>query len=46
MNELARPFLRTWQYVGDVGGYPGQIFFVLSVIMLAIVIFTWVGNRR
>jgi len=46
MNELARPFIRIWDYVGDRGGFPGQLFFVISVVMIAFVLFTWLSNRK
>jgi hypothetical protein len=29
-----------------VGGFPGQVFFCVAVVMLLILFFTWVGNRR
>lgn len=46
MYALARPFVRLWDYVGNVGGFPGQMFFILAVIMLGIVVCTWVSNRK
>jgi hypothetical protein len=46
MNELTRPFIRLWEYVGTHGGFPGQLFFVISVIMIAVALFTWISNRR
>ncbi len=46
MNELTRPFLRIWEYVGNVGGYPGQVFFCLAVVMLVVGGLTWYGNRK
>src|SRR5262245_43237889 len=29
MSELARPFVSAWQWVGQVGGFPGQVFAVV-----------------
>jgi len=46
MSELARPFVRAWEWIGRVGGFPGQVFFVIAVIMLLILFFTWLSNRR
>jgi hypothetical protein len=46
MNELARPFIRMWKYVEEVGGYPGQVFFCVAVVMLIIGALTWFGNRK
>jgi hypothetical protein len=46
MKELARPFLRLWKYVDDVGGFPGQVFFVVAVVMLFIGVATWYANKR
>lgn len=46
MNELTRPFVRMWDYAGQVGGYPGQAFFVIVVVMVIILTLTWFGNRR
>ena len=46
MNELASPFLRVWDYAGRVGGFPGQVFFVVAVLMLVIGALTWYNNRK
>ena len=46
MNELARPFLKAWDYVGNVGGFPGQVFFVIACVMLVIGALTWFNNRK
>ena len=27
MTELTRPFVRAWEWIGNVGGFPGQVFF-------------------
>jgi hypothetical protein len=46
MNELLRPFVRAWDYAGSVGGFAGQMFFVVVVVMALIGALTWIGNRR
>jgi hypothetical protein len=46
MYELTAPFVRLWNYVGNVGGFPGQLFFCLAVVMLLFGIFTWFSNRK
>ena len=46
MNELVRPFVRAWEYVGNVGGFPGQLFFCVAVVMIVIAGLTWFGNRK
>ena len=46
MSELARPFVYAWTWVEQVGGFPGQVFFVVAVIMLILGALTWFGNRR
>jgi len=46
MKELARPFLRAWDWVEQTGGFPGQVFAVIVVVMTIIVVMTWVGNRK
>lgn len=46
MHELSRPFIRAWEYAGNVGGYPGQAFFVVVAVMAFILVMTWISNRR
>ena len=46
MSELTRPFVRAWEWIGNVGGFPGQIFFVVSVIIIILGALTWFGNRK
>ena len=46
MNELVRPFVQVWNWVEQEGGYPGQIFFCVAVVMVVIGGLTWYGNRR
>jgi hypothetical protein len=46
VNELARPFVRLWEWVERVGGFPGQVFFVVAVVMLVIGTLTWINGKR
>jgi hypothetical protein len=46
MDELALPFVRLWTWITQVGGFPGQLFFILAVIMAVIGLCTWIGNKR
>ena len=46
MSELARPFVQAWEWVGRVGGFPGQAFAIVAVIMLVIGVLTWVSNKK
>jgi hypothetical protein len=46
MKELARPFVRLWEWVEVTGGYPGQLLFCLLVIMAFLGFFFWFGNKR
>jgi hypothetical protein len=46
MAELTRPFVRLWRYIEEVGGYPGQVFFCIAVVMLIIGFATWFANKR
>ena len=46
MDELTAPFVRLWNYIEQVGGYPGQIFFCAAIVMAIIAGLTWFGNRR
>jgi hypothetical protein len=46
MREIAKPFQRLWEYVGEAGGFPGQVFFVCAVIILVLGGITWFGNKR
>jgi hypothetical protein len=46
MYELTRPFVRAWNWVEQVGGFPGQVFFVVAIVMLIIGALTWFGNRK
>ncbi len=46
MTELTRPFIRLWNYVEQTGGYPGQMLFICTVIMIVIGVLTWFGNKR
>ena len=46
MDVIFSPFMRLWKWVDQVGGYPGQVFFVCAVVMLALGVLTWYGNKR
>jgi hypothetical protein len=46
VDELARPFLRLWDWVEQVGGFPGKVFFMCAVVMLVIAGLTWYSNKR
>jgi hypothetical protein len=46
VDVIFSPFVRLWNWVDQVGGYPGQIFFVCAVIMLVLGGLTWYGNKR
>ncbi|MGL4554248.1 MAG: hypothetical protein ACRC33_24045 [Gemmataceae bacterium] len=46
MNELLSPFVRLWTYVGNVGGFPGQVFFCAAVVLIIVGGFTWFGNKK
>ena len=46
MNELAQPFVRAWNWIEQVGGFPGQVFFVVAIVMAIIGTLTWLGNRK
>jgi hypothetical protein len=46
MNDLARPFVTAWEWVGRTGGFPGQVLAVVATIMLVIGVLTWVANKK
>jgi hypothetical protein len=46
MDELAKPFVDMWTYIDRVGGFPGKVFFCISVIFVVLGAMTWYGNRR
>jgi hypothetical protein len=46
VKELTGPFLRVWEYFGKVGGFPGQVFFVVAVVILILGGLTWFANRK
>jgi hypothetical protein len=46
MDVLMSPFVQLWNWVERVGGYPGQMFFILLLIMLGIGAATWFSNKR
>ena len=46
MNELTRPFVQAWDWFGYQGGFAGQAFFILLVVIAIIGVMTWLGNRK
>lgn len=46
MDEIAKPFVQLWNWVERVGGFPGQIVFVCSVVILVLGGLMWYGNKR
>jgi hypothetical protein len=46
VDVIFSPLVRLWNWVDQVGGYPGQIFFVCAIIMLLLGVLTWYGNKR
>jgi len=46
MSDLAKPFVRAWEWVERSWGFPGQVFAVVAVLMLILGVITWVGNRK
>jgi hypothetical protein len=37
---------RAWNWIAEVGGFPGQVFFVCVVIIAILGGLTWYGNKR
>jgi hypothetical protein len=35
-----------WEWVDQVGGYPGKVVFMCAVVMLIVGGLTWYGNKR
>ena len=46
VDELARPFIHLWEWVDQVGGFPGKVFFLSVVVMVVIGGLTWYSNKR
>jgi hypothetical protein len=46
VDVLASPFVRLWNYIERVGGFPGQVFFICGIILAAIGVATWFSNKR
>ena len=46
VDEIARPFIRLWDWVEQVGGFPGQVFFMCGIVLLIIAGLTWYSNKR
>jgi hypothetical protein len=46
VDVIARPFIQLWRWVEQVGGFPGQMFFICTVIICILGALTWYGNKR
>jgi len=46
MDVLAKPFVRLWNWVDQVGGFPGKVVFVIMVIMVILGFVTWFNNKN
>ncbi len=46
MTELAAPIVRLWTYVGNTGGFPGQVFFCAAVVLIVVGVCTWHGTKK
>jgi hypothetical protein len=46
MDLLLRPVQRLWNWVEQVGGYPGRMLFVCVVVMAVVAGLTWYSNKR
>lgn len=46
VDEIARPFVRLWEWVEQVGGFPGQVLFICGIILVVIGGLTWYSNKR
>jgi hypothetical protein len=46
VEELARPFVHLWDWIDQVGGFPGKVLLICAVVMLIFGGLTWYGNKR
>jgi hypothetical protein len=46
MEILYGPIVRLWNWVERIGGYPGQVFFCVTAVMLVILVFTIINNKK
>ncbi len=46
MKDLVSPFVDLWNYVERVGGFPGQVFLCIAILIVILGGLTWIGNRR
>jgi hypothetical protein len=46
VEVIYRPFVQLWEWVARVGGFPGQMFFIIVVIILILGGLTWYSNKR
>ena len=46
MEVLMRPFLQLWNWIDQVGGYPGKLMFGCVIVMAVVGGLTWYSNKR
>ena len=46
MDVLFKPFVRLWDWIDQIGGFPGKLIFVIVVIMLILGFVTWFNNKN
>jgi hypothetical protein len=46
MEPFYRPFVKLWDWVEKVGGYPGQVVFVCACVIGVLGVLTWISNKR
>lgn len=46
VNELTRPFVRVWDWVEQVGDFPGQMLLICIIVIIVIGGLTWYSNKR
>jgi hypothetical protein len=46
METLVKPVVRLWDWVEKVGGFPGQVFFMCTIVIVILGVCTWFGNKR
>jgi hypothetical protein len=46
MDVLFSPFVRLWTWIERTGGFPGQVFFCVTLVMLVVGLCTWLANKK
>ena len=46
MEVFTNPFVRLWNWVERTGGFPGQVMFVVVVLMLVLGFLSWFANKN